>query len=81
MIMSVSFKVSGAEFLPEKATVVGTGNFLGTTPTRMFDVAADGRFLMIQPIPERTLGRNSKIVPPTLRIILNWAKEIEILAR
>ncbi len=81
-VMSVSFKVSGAEFLPDKATALSTGNFLGTTPTRMFDVDADGRFLAIQPIPERTLGRNAKIFPQTLRIILNWTKEIEsLLAR
>jgi serine/threonine-protein kinase len=79
--MSVLFKISGTDFVPEKPAVLFTGTFLGTTPTRMYDVAPDGRFLMIQPIPEKTLGRNARIFPPTLRVILNWAQEVESLAR
>jgi hypothetical protein len=35
---------------------------------------------VIQPIPERTIGRNAKIFPPVLRVILNWTKEIEGIA-
>jgi Tol biopolymer transport system component len=76
-MISVPFKISGTDFMPEKPEVLFTGNFLGTTPARMWDVGADGRFLMIQPIPEKALGRNAKIFPPALRVILNWTKEIE----
>jgi hypothetical protein len=52
-MLSVSVKIPGTEFLPEKPVVLFHGVFLATTPTRMYDIAPDGRFLMIQPIPRR----------------------------
>jgi len=44
-----------------------------------FDVSADGRFLMNQPIPEAAQARASKINPNSLRFVLNWTQEVQRL--
>jgi serine/threonine-protein kinase len=74
---SVRFKITGAEFIPEKPVLLfeqpGLGG--GTTVRATYDVTPDGRFLLNQPIPEFTGERNRKIFPSTLRLILNWDVE------
>jgi serine/threonine-protein kinase len=80
-MMSVPFKVSGADFVPETPAMLFQGAFLGTTPARMYDIAPDGRFLMVQPIPSKTGARDTKIFPSTLRIIINWTAELDAIVR
>jgi len=77
-MMSVRFKVEGAEFLPEKPVALFEGEFTGAIP-RSYDVASDGRFLMIR----STAGGENKwlktVFPSTLRIVLNWTDELQRL--
>jgi serine/threonine-protein kinase len=77
-MMSVRFKVEGAEFLPEKPVVLFEGDYFGAIP-RSYDVASDGRFLMIR----FTAGGENKwfktVFPSTLRIVLNWTDELQRL--
>ena len=82
-MMSVHFKVSGPDFTPDKPVVLFEQAFLGggTTVRATYDVAPDGRFLGVQPIPEPADERNRKIFPSTLRLVLNWTEELrELLA-
>jgi Tol biopolymer transport system component len=76
---SVKFKVSGSNFVPETPTTLFEGTFLLTTPTRSYDVAPDGRFLMSQAIPGQENEREKKIFPYTLRIVSNWTEELQRL--
>jgi Tol biopolymer transport system component len=78
-MMSVHFKVSGNEFLPEKPVVLFEGRSQLGAITRQFDVTSDGRFLMIQRLAEDLVERNKKIFPSTLRIVLNWTAELDRL--
>ena len=80
-MMSVAVKTSGADFVPDKPVMLFRGVFLNTTPARMYDVAPDGRFLMVQPIPAQTTARDSEIFPASLRLILNWTAELDSIAR
>ena len=75
-MMSVSFTVIGVEFVADKPSVLFTRGFLNTTPTRMFDVGPNGRFLVVLPIAEQASVRDAKIFPSTLRLVLNWTKEL-----
>jgi len=43
----------------------------------VYDVSPDGRFLMIQSVPEAAAERNQKVFPSTLRFIFNWTDEVE----
>ena len=72
-MMSVKFSVSSGQFIPEPPTRLFTGRFVSYETDRDWDVAPDGRFLMIQqPTAEEVLTRNQKIFPTTLRLVLNW---------
>ena len=78
---AVPFTVSGTAFVPGKPVVLFNQNVLGggTTVRATFDVSADGRFLMNQPIPEAAQARASKINPNSLRFVLNWTQEVQRL--
>src|SRR5688572_1993514 len=78
---SVSFKVSGTEFIPDKPALLFFQPSLGagTTVRATYDVAPDGRFLLNQPLPEVSEERNRRIFPSTLRVILNWSEETKRL--
>jgi len=80
-IFSVRYKVSGAEFVPEKPAVLFDLIPLvqggGATVRTVYDVSPDGRFLMIQSVPEAAAERNQKVFPSTLRFIFNWTDEVE----
>jgi Tol biopolymer transport system component len=80
-MMSVKFKVSGSEFIPEKPVLLFQQPFLGagTTVRATYDVAPDGTFLLNQAIPDLTEERSRKIFPQTLRVILNWNAEVRRL--
>jgi hypothetical protein len=76
-MLSVPYTVSESEFVPGKPSVLFQKNFFFTTPMGMYDVARDGRFLMVQPIPEEAAARDKSIFPSTLRIVLNWTSELK----
>jgi serine/threonine protein kinase/Tol biopolymer transport system component len=80
-IMSVRFRISGSEFVPEKPIQLFRQPALvgGTSVRPTYDVTPDGRFLFNLPIPETGDERNRKIFPSTLRLVLNWTEEIERL--
>jgi serine/threonine-protein kinase len=78
-MMSVRFRTSGPNFEPEKAAPLFDTSPLSTLPTRMYDVSPDGRFLMVQPIPDQTSDRDKKIFPSNLRVVLNWPEELHRL--
>ena len=79
-MLSVRFKVSNGEFVPEKPVVLFEGQFGDAGPVRGYDVAPDGRFLMRQAISDPANDRNKKVFPSTLRIVLNWTAELQRLA-
>ena len=76
-ILSVRYRVSGAEFIPEKPVVLFSQPPVigGTTVRASYDVASDGRFLLNQASPEGVADRNARIYPSALRLILNWNVE------
>jgi serine/threonine-protein kinase len=80
-MMSVRFKVSGTEFVPEKPVQLFQQPSLGggTTVRATYDVGPDGRFLFNQPIPEPAGERNRIVFPSTLRVVLNWSQEVQRL--
>jgi Tol biopolymer transport system component len=77
-MMSVRFKVEGTSFLPEKPVLLFEGDFQTAQP-RSYDVAADGRFLMVRIIPDTENTWNRTVNPSTLRIVLNWNDELRRL--
>ena len=78
-IMSVRFRVSGSEFVPDKPTMLFQQQPLvgGTSVRPTYDVTSDGRFLFNLPIQESIDERNRKIFPPTMRLILNWTDQLQ----
>jgi serine/threonine-protein kinase len=77
-MMSVRFKAEGAKFLPEKPVMLFDGEFAGSIP-RSYDVASDGRFLMIRPTPDPDNKWNKTVYPSKLRLVLNWTDELQRL--
>ena len=81
-LMSVRFKVSGTEFIPEKPVMLFQHALLvgGTSVRPNYDVAPDGRFLFVIATEEDSAGeRARKIFPSTLRLVLNWTDEVQRL--
>jgi hypothetical protein len=79
-MMSARFKVSGAEFVPEKPSQLFEGQFGTATNVRSYDVAPDGRFLMVHPAPpEQAEERLRKMFPSTLRLVFHWTRELDRL--
>jgi Tol biopolymer transport system component len=80
-ILSVRFKMSGTEFIPEKPVMLFQQPALGsgTTVRATYDVAPDGRFLLNLPMADAAEERIRKIFPTTLRLILNWTDETKRL--
>jgi serine/threonine-protein kinase len=76
-MMSVRFKVNGADFVPEKPVMLFQQGSLGggTTVRATFDVAPDGRFLLNQTVPEQGDERARKISPSYLRFVINWTQD------
>ena len=56
-------------------SVLFEGNYHISELARSYDVAADGRFVMIKPVPLRS-GVSSR----GIQVVLNWAEELERLA-
>jgi dipeptidyl aminopeptidase/acylaminoacyl peptidase len=81
VIMSVRYKVSGNEFIPEKPVMLFKAPLIvgGTTVRPTYDVAPDGRFLFNLPIPENANERTLQIFPSKLRLVLNWSEEVQRL--
>jgi len=80
-IMSVRFKVSGADFVPEKPVLLFQQPVIigGTSVRPTYDVAPDGRFLFNLPIAESADERNRRIFPSTLRLVMNWTEDVKRL--
>jgi len=80
-IMSVRFKVSGTDFVPEKPVKLFEQPFIvgGTSVRPTFDVTPDGRFLFNLPIAESAEERNRRIFPSTLRLVMNWTEDLKRL--
>jgi serine/threonine protein kinase/Tol biopolymer transport system component len=76
-MMSVRFRISGAEFIPEQTVKLFEGQFMSTVPVRSWDIAPDGRFLMLQPVPGRVEELKKSVYSSTLRIVLNWSEELK----
>jgi Tol biopolymer transport system component len=80
-MMSVRYRVSGTEFIPEKPVSLFPAINLvqggGASVRTVYDVSPEGRFLMIQSIPEIAAERNQRIFTSTLRFIFNWTDEVQ----
>jgi serine/threonine-protein kinase len=71
-LMRVPVETSGATFQASRAVVLLEG-YAVTNPSRTYDVAADGRFVMIKPpAPGQT-------AQPGLIIVQHWAEELKRL--
>ena len=44
-----------------------------------YDVTADGRFLINQPVAEAATERNRRMFPTSLRFVLNWTEDVRRL--
>ncbi len=77
-MMSAGYRIEGSEFVPQKPVLLFEGEFSTANP-RSYDVSTDGRFLMIQSLPDIENKRNKAIFPSTLRIVLNWNEELRRL--
>jgi Tol biopolymer transport system component len=77
-MMSARYRIEGSEFVPEKPDLLFEGEFSTAAP-RSYDVSTDGRFLMIQSLPDIENKRSKAIFPSTLRIVLNWNEELRRL--
>jgi eukaryotic-like serine/threonine-protein kinase len=80
-ILSVRYKTSGAEFMPEKPALLFEQPAIigGTSVRASYDVAPDGRFLLNLSDQEAGGERDRKIFPATLRLVLNWLDEAQRL--
>jgi eukaryotic-like serine/threonine-protein kinase len=80
-IMAVPFTVAGESFRPGKPVALFEQGSLGsgTTVRATYDVAADGRFLLNQPIPDAAQERSRRMAPVSLRFVLNWTQGIQQL--
>jgi hypothetical protein len=77
-MMAVRFTTNGDEFVPEKPVMLFQGEFATAVP-RSYDVSSDGRFLMIQRIPDTQGEWDRKVYPSALHIVLNWTQELQRL--
>jgi hypothetical protein len=79
--MAVPFTVAGESFRPGKPVALFEQGSLGsgTTVRATYDVAADGRFLLNQPIPDAAQERSRRMAPVSLRFVLNWTQGIQQL--
>jgi serine/threonine-protein kinase len=78
-MLSVRYKISGGDFVPEKPVPLFDQPSLGagTNVRATFDVAPDGRFLLNMNLAVQEQGeeRLRKIFPSGLRFVLNWSQE------
>jgi serine/threonine-protein kinase len=77
-MMSVRFKVEGDRFIPEKPVMLFSGDYATALP-RSYDVASDGRFLMVRILPDTDNKWSKAVYPSTLRIVLHWTDELQRL--
>jgi serine/threonine-protein kinase len=79
--LSVRYKVSGTDFVPEKPVLLFQQPVLinGTTVRAAYDIGPDGRFLLNQAVPEAAQERILRIFPNTLRLVFNWFDAAERL--
>ncbi|PYS43390.1 MAG: hypothetical protein DMG14_01060, partial [Acidobacteria bacterium] len=75
-VISVRFKIAGNEFIPQQPVKLFEGRFARTGIIRSWDIAADGRFLMLEPDPVPA-DELKLLFPATLRIVLNWTEELK----
>jgi serine/threonine-protein kinase len=75
-MMSVHFAASDKEFIPEKPAVLFAWKFEVGIIGRAYDVAPDGRFLVMQRIPDLEAEWRRKVFPATIRVVLNWTDEL-----
>jgi hypothetical protein len=59
--------------LPEK---LFEGIFVGSSPVRSYDVAADGRFLLIKIDPDRRSKIQQAMAPTRIELVQNWFEEL-----
>ena len=60
----------------EAQAVIDTGAYFDPLAARQWDVARDGRFLMIKPSTETADGEPVVPGPPKINAILNWHQEL-----
>jgi hypothetical protein len=80
-MMSVRFKSSDGQFIPEKPVQLFEAQFIATAlNVRGYDVAPDGRFLIRHAeAPETLQESRRKTFPSNLRLVLNWKRELDRL--
>jgi eukaryotic-like serine/threonine-protein kinase len=80
-VMALPFTVSGGAFVPGQPVELFRQGSLGagTTVRASYDVSSDGRFLFNQAIPEAALERQRRLLPTSLRFVLNWTGEVRQL--
>ena len=71
------FAASNAEFIPGKPAPLFAFNFEIGAIARIYDVAPDGRFLMLQRIPASETEWSAKVFPSEIKIVLNWTKDLQ----
>ena len=56
------------------------GDYNGARPVRMYDVAPDGRFLLMKFADDASTAIGEEFFPTRIRFVQNWFEELERLA-
>src|SRR5262249_1407434 len=79
-IMSVRFKIAGAEFIPEKLLPFRQPVLVGGTSVRpTYAVVPAGRFLFNLPIPETGDERKQTNLSLYIALVQNWTEDVRRL--
>jgi dipeptidyl aminopeptidase/acylaminoacyl peptidase len=75
---SVKVDVDGDRLRPGPPELLFEGYYLTSNPVRSYDVAPDGRFLMIKQPDESTLSAAiEELFPTRIQVVQNWLAELQ----
>ncbi len=75
--MSVAVAVRDSQLQPSPPQELFSGGYMEAWPVRAYDVAPDGRFLLIKEDPEAARSGFTGYFPSHIRLVPNWFQEIE----
>ncbi len=78
---SVGIEADGERLIPGLPVELFEGRYSAAGPVRAYDVAPDGRFLLMKPPDEGALKAiTEEFFPTRIRLVQNWFEELERLA-
>ena len=77
---AVPVTVEEGQLVPGKPVRLFEGVYMGMSPNRSWDVGRDGRFLMIQRIPDHPDLDDWTHGATRIRVVQNWFEELKAVA-